>query len=428
MATKKDGRTADERRWPSIKKLTKYGTWQVDSRIGGGGDRGGKREVFATQEEAKARRNQLRVERDQKGVEAIEIETPLRVEAVQCSQRLAAVGKTLTQATDFYLEDLARKMKSVPWNQFYGEYTKLMNGTKLSPSHIADTVTRVGYFRDYAGARLVRDITADEFTHWLDSLRVTKPGHPRHGMPYTEISKRKLRTLLVTAYRYAIKKGYATDNPAVEVFSVQDNLPEKRGRASGTQTVAVTLAKRPDQIIFPEEFEALLRAAEDRIRACFVLQGFCGVRPDEVQRLAWQDLHTHGRKWELVVPPNVAKNGLERKIPIRPAARAWLEPYSDRFGSKKYICDGSYREPFDRARAVARARLRDAGARRTMSPWPDDALRHSFCSMYLPAEVGDLTKLVVEMGHQDASLVFSTYAQVDGVTPAIAKRWWTIIP
>ncbi|MEI7957578.1 MAG: hypothetical protein WCI40_00600 [Verrucomicrobiota bacterium] len=176
MATKKDGRTADERRWPSIKKLTKYGTWQVDSRIGGGGDRGGKREVFATEEAAKARRNQLRVERDQKGVEAIEVETPLRVEAVQCSQRLAAVGKTLTDATNFFLEDLARRMKSVPWTQFYDEYAKLVNGTKLSPSHIADTVTRVGYFRDYAGGRLVREITADEFTNWLDSLRVTKLG------------------------------------------------------------------------------------------------------------------------------------------------------------------------------------------------------------------------------------------------------------
>ena len=428
MATKKDGRTTDERKWPSLKYLEDYKTWQVDSRVGVGGDRGGKREVFPTREEANARRAQLRAERDQSGVEAIEIDTPLRVEAVACARRLSAVGKTLTEATDFYLNDLAKRSKSLPWTKFYDDYMKLVEASTLGLAHQADTRLRVGYFRDYAGDRLVRDITADEITEWLNSMRVTKPGHERHGKPYTEISKRKIRTLLVTAYNFALKKGYAAENPAVEVFGGHANRAPKRDKASAQPVKPVTLAKRPDQILFPEEFEALLRAAEDCIRACLVVQGFCGVRPDEAQRLSWQDLTTTGRNWLLTVPANVAKNGILRTIPIRAAARKWLEPYSDRFGSNTYLCDGAYREPFDRARAVARARLQDAGAKRTMSRWPNDAIRHSFASMYLPAKVGDLTELVREMGHENASLISSTYAQVEGVTPAVAKAWWAITP
>ena len=376
--------------------------------------------MFPTREAAEARRKQLQAERDQKGVEAIEIDTPLRVEAVQCSRRLSAVGKILTDATDFYLADLAKRSKSMSWNKFYEEYKKLVEDSKLGLAHKADTKLRVGYFRDYAGERLVRDITAEEFTDWLNSLKVTKPGHERFGEHYTEISKRKIRTLLVTAYNYAVHKGYAAENPAVEVFSVQANRTEKRERASKQRTAPVTMSKRPDQILFPEEFDALLRSAEDCIRACLILQGFCGVRPEEVQRLAWKDLTTKGRTWQRTASPGRFRLGPQ------PGSGSNLIPTCSAAGA--YICVGHYREPFDRARAVARARLRDAGAKRTMSRWPHDALRHSFASMYLSAKVGDITDLVREMGHADASLIFSTYAQVEGVTAAVAKSWWAITP
>ena len=82
MATNKDKRTTEDRKWPALRWIESAKRWQVDGRLGTDGTGGGKRETFITREEAERRRQELRTERKRSGAEAIEISTELRVEAV----------------------------------------------------------------------------------------------------------------------------------------------------------------------------------------------------------------------------------------------------------------------------------------------------------------------------------------------------------
>lgn len=427
MTTNSDTeQAADERAWPSLRYYTDPPRYVVDGRLGTNGGKGGRRETFRTKEEANARRRQLREQMKRSGTEALDISTELRIEAVTCARQLAEKGATIRQATEHYLAYLAESSKSIPWREFFSKYLDSFykwesKGRVLAvrKPHYDDVHQRVGRFAEWAGDRLVSDITSQQIDDWLSTLIVTKPGHPRHGLPLTEVSTRKIKNLLVGAYNYALDKGYAKINPARTNRKQQREKKERVGL--GTSSDAAHAAKA--EILWPEEYDALLRAAPDRLVPALLLQGFCGIRPSEAQRILWQHVD---RKAKIVhIYPAVSKTHDYRTIPLRPILNAFLKKYYGQFSPESKIAPRSYREDLDRARDNARALLAAEGAQHGMLRWPDDCLRHGFASYYLAAGINDEQHLADEMG-TSLSLIKSTYRQV--TTAPLGKKYWSIKP
>ena len=428
MATNNDKRTTDERKWPALLWIESAKRWQVDGRLGTNGKDGGRRETFLTRVEADARRQELREQQRRSGTEAVEVSTELRVEAVTCARRLAEKGATLTQATDHYLEYLATSFRSILWPAFLKEYLDsfYVQGVKekeleVRESHFADVRQRLGHFAEWAKNRLVSEITKNEITDWLNAQIVTKPRHPRLGENLTAVSERKVRSLLSSAYNFAIDCGYAKINPA----SIKRRVRRKKKLRTGLGTASKPAAShlKMNEILWPEEYSALLHAASDRVLPALVFQGLCGIRRSEVGRCIWDQVDW--KEGIIHFPSHISKTGEYRFIPIRPAVAAWLDKYKDRMAPDGLIAPKNYREELDRARAKARAALVKAKSEHALSRWPVNCQRHGFASFYLAAELGTMDKLADEMG-TSVSLIKSTYRQVTKLE--IGKAYWAITP
>ena len=111
--------SADDNRWPRIREVMRRARrkYEVNGRRGTGG-KIGKREYFDTKEDAKKRADELRAEVKKKGVESLSLTTPQRVMAEECIKRLAVRGRSLKDATDFYLKHLEVTAKSIKWRDF----------------------------------------------------------------------------------------------------------------------------------------------------------------------------------------------------------------------------------------------------------------------------------------------------------------------
>ena len=75
-------------------------------------DSGRRREFFRTNKEAATRRDQILIELENLGNKAFAISDELRLEAVQCAERLAPFKGSLSDAVDFYLAHLEASRKS----------------------------------------------------------------------------------------------------------------------------------------------------------------------------------------------------------------------------------------------------------------------------------------------------------------------------
>ena len=88
--------------FPKIRVLIREGKplYQVDARRQG---TNGRREHFSTKKEAEDRANAIAGDFDRLGNEGLNFPNDLRVMALHCSQKFAAIGKTIADATTHYL-------------------------------------------------------------------------------------------------------------------------------------------------------------------------------------------------------------------------------------------------------------------------------------------------------------------------------------
>jgi integrase len=160
------------------------------------------------------------------------------------------------------------------------------------------------------------------------------------------------------------------------------------------------------------QVRSLLTAASERFPdlAIFLILGFfCGIRPAEILRLNWEDIHDGA----VTIRPNVSKTRRRRFVDLSDNAKAWLEPYRRESGPVITVSADQLR---NRRREVCQA----AGV-----DWIKNGPRHSFCSMWL-AMHGDTGRLVLMSGHDSVDTMWRNYHR--GVKKAEAERFWSIFP
>ncbi len=357
---------------------------------------------------------------------------------------------TLADARNWIFGD-AQKEKATPGTVIELKQSSGASAFSLSPSQISEAAacfrrleglaslnTAVSYFLKHAnpagGKRTlaevakeflksrevmgVRSRTLTQYESYLRTISERFGPQPIHEVRRGEIedwlsesewSKRTRNnyvSTLSTLFLFARDRDYCTENPA-----------EKVPRA--------ILDDTPPGILTLKETAALLEIArhKDPEMLAYVAIGlFAGLRRSELCALEWSEIDRKARTIE--VKGVKAKTRQRRIVSISDALSAWLAvvPNTPRPTPSRNedVCGERLKNLYSEERDESGVVLHEA----IVSPWPHNALRHSFGS-YHYAKHRDENQTAAEMGNSPA-MVFRHYRAV--VTPDIATKFWNLLP
>ncbi len=334
------------------------------------------RKFFRTRAEADDFARNVLQEQRQYGQKAQHLPHKLRLSAIQCAEKLSLYGKSLEEATEALLERLRVSQRSCSLNKLVSEYLGSKQDKGLSRRHLQDLKNRLGKFASFAGEKTASEIKPEQIEQWLQQFG---------GENYNNYLQR-----LHGLFNYGIKREYLAENPTKVIDKVK-------------------VAETEPAILAAEEIKALLNAVARRAVPYFAIGSFAGLRPREIERLDWTDIHLE--EGYIRVRPKVAKTASNRLVDIQPNLRAWLKPLS---------CESGPVTP-PNLRKIREATQRKIG----LTQWPQDGLRHSYASYHL-AHFKNINELATQMGHTDTKLIFRHYRSV--VTKDEAAKFWKLEP
>jgi integrase len=301
--------------------------------------------------------------------------------ALECAHDLQPFGKTIRDATDFYVKFLRESLRSVSVGALIDDYLAAQRRLKRSAAHIQDLNQRLGRFKEDFGSQAVRTLSMAEIEKWLRALKLSPQ------------SINNFRARLNALFAYAEKRGLIEKNPisAIDKIKLIDKAPE---------------------IFTPEQLQKLLEKAPADLRPCIAIGAFAGLRTAEFLRLEWQDIDL--KRNFINVAASKSKTAKRRLIPIAPNLAEWLRPYARRSGRIYPFSHRWYHFNINELRKAVE-----------LSEWPNNGLRHSFASYHL-AKHQNAPQLALEMGHTTPRMIFDSYREV--VTPQEAERYWNIRP
>src|SRR4029077_2368324 len=249
----------------------------------------------------------------------------------------------------------------------------------VSERHLSDIRSRLSVFAEKFDGQMVATITSKEIDTWLRSL------------PVAPLTRDHYRQVVVLAFNFAVRAGYATANPAA--------------RAAKAKVIG-----QAPEILSVSEAASLLEAATPDVLPYIAIGLFAGLRRAELERLDWSEIDFDSGLIE--VTAQNSKTAQRRFVTMQPNLRDWLLPLRQHKGN--VTPQNCFRELFEQARAAAR-----------ITEWPDNALRHSFASYHL-AHFKNAASTALEVGHHDSRITFAHYREL--VKPKDAERYWSIRP
>ena len=335
------------------------------------------RRFFEIKREAETFVQQKTVELQNQGREGVEFPSWLRIMAGECNDLLEPFGKTIRHATDHYVTFLRASAKSCTVSELAAEMQAAKQADGVSKSHFHDLKSRLKYFCADFGSQNAATVSTREVDGWLRGLDLAPQGRNNY------------RSALRSLFNFAIKRNYATTNPAANTEKAK-----VVGGAPGILTVAQTVA--------------LLNACENDTLPFVAISLFAGLRAAEMEKLDWSEVDLKGGHIE--VTAKKAKTSRRRLIQISKNLAAWIRPLAKIAGS---VVPVGLRKKFDAVKIAA-----------GLPEWPPNAMRHSFAS-YRLAQCHDAARVSLEMGNSPA-MVFAHYREL--VRPKDAKRFWSIMP
>ncbi len=213
-------------------------------------------------------------------------------------------------------------------------------------------------------------------------------------------SFRKGRAILHSIFAYGMRQGWCAANPvsAVELPPIEEK-----------EIVPLTVA----------ECSRLVEVAKTpRFRDCLPALGlmlFAGVRPGEVARLRWADVHS--KEGVLTISARHSKTGGARRVELCPALKRLLRTL--RPGKSGLLCPPCWGKRWQRLRQLA-------GLATQQRPWVPDVLRHTFAS-YHALTHRNLPALQLQLGHRDARLLLTRYLNLSMLQHADSRHFWNLI-
>lgn len=311
-------------------------------------------------------------------------------EALACADKLRPYGHTLTDAVDAFVRDLELAGASKTVGDAVNHLIAATRSSGCSEKHMRALESILGAFVRSFGKAKVSTVRHPAVQAWLDEYRTKK------GKPLAPVSFNTMRRYLSLLFSHAMDQDWATANPVRKVKQRK-------------------IKDRPHRLISPEDLRLILSAADEDLRPILALQAFCPVRVAEAASLKWSDILPGGH---LRIEASVAKTGMRRTIPIRPALLRYLLKRRQESG---FIYGGEYGTTADAMGQQIKARVRSTLPGVT---WERNALRASSVS-YRLAETQDLAATALEAGHTP-DMLRRQYQQL--TTPDEAARWYAVDP
>jgi hypothetical protein len=198
-----DGRTGSEQ----LRMYSKKRFWQVVSpKLGGGRHR----RTFKDRMEAQTYLDLAKTQLQNFGTAAMSISDALRAEAVKCAQLLEPFGKSIGDATHFYIDHLQEITRSQTVSHAVAELQAACKADGKSVRYLRDLKYRRGRFAKDFGECHVASVTTAELDTWLRQLNLGP------------VSRNTFRRRLVTLFKFAKTCGWCRTIPAAESTRVRE--------------------------------------------------------------------------------------------------------------------------------------------------------------------------------------------------------------
>ncbi len=339
-----------------------------------------KRQFFETKKEADAEAALKDAQLKKSGTEGASIPSRLREMAKECAERLSAHGKTIADATDFFVSHLKATEKSCNASELVTELLTAKQADGVSGRYLSDLKNRLTRFSDDFNGKVVATITSAQIDDWL------------RGLAVAPVTRNNFRRVLIVAFNFAKGRGYSLGNPA-------------------DITAKAKVVDAPVGILSAKETTRLLNAATEETLPYFAIGAFAGLRSAELARLDWSNVDFESGLIE--VTAKKSKTARRRFIKMQPNLVAWLAPYRLHTGS---VLPVNARKKLEAVRKAAKL---------FGESWSDNGLRHSFASYHLAA-FNNSAALALEMGHTGTDMIFAHYREL--VKPSAAEAYWSIKP
>jgi len=340
------------------------------------------RKFFKTKGEADAERLRQITTLERHGREAVGLPPGELSAIIQARKKLAKHGKSIEDATAFYLDYLERIRRcNVTVADLAKEVLEAKRKDGMSATYIKDLRKRLARFSADFGNRPIAAISVEELDNWLRNLECG----PK--------SRANYRANVGVMFSYAERRRVIDSNPVL-------------------RTAQPKLVDKPPEIFLVDELAALVNAAATRaseVVPMLAIGAFAGVREAEIKRLNW--LEVDQRRGYIEIKSSKAKSARRRIVEMQPNLRAWLGPYTGMTGAVVPV--------------NARKKLWLVRKAAGLARWPKNGLRHSFAS-YRLAAIHDAPRVAAELGHTSPQMLYSTYREL--VLPEEAERYWRIAP
>lgn len=362
------------------------------------------RKFFRTKADAIAFSSQKKAEHASLGNLAHGLSDLLKQEALACTDRLKPYGKTLTDAVNYFIADLALTEKSTTVERAVHEQLVEMDKNRLSRRHRKAAESYLNQFSSAYGKDVVASVNAQRIQSWLEAKKTS------------DVSFNTTLRYVRLFFAFCGKKKYIKENPALEV--------------SFKRVVSAV-----PRLLSPSDLRIILAASDDDIRPALVLQAFCGVRTAELARTDWKDILQSGH---LQIGADKAKTAKRRLTPIPTTALRYLlsvrKPSGAVFPTPKVDAWVKERKEAGEAPSASEIEARRSDAlQQALSrvkmacpeiKWASNALRASALS-YRLAETKDAAATALEMGNSPVVLM-RDYREL--TTPEEAESWFGVNP
>ena len=346
--------------------------WDVDYQKNGKRTR----EFFRTKKEANTRRDQILIELENLGNKAFAISDDLRLEAVQCAERLAPFKHSLSDAVDFFMRHLEASRDSCSIGELIGDYLSTKSRKQNSERYLSDLNYRLRRFNDAFADKVASTVRAREIDHWI------------HGLELSPQSMNNFRTVLNGLFKHALKHGFVTENPISRIEKVKTK-------------------DDPIHILTPGQLRKLFSVADPKIHSYLAIAAFAGLRVAELDKLMWDKVDLKSGYIEVTAANS--KTSSRRLVEIQSNLKEWLLLNGNRSGK---VQPKNLRRLLDTAWVelnLGRHRSND--------------FRHSFAS-YHYAMFNDPKRTAMELGHSDTAMLYQHYREL--VSKKYATDYWEI--
>jgi integrase len=310
-----------------------------------------------------------------------DLSTLSRHEVLLNLEKLKEYGATLSEAVDFFLKHARPEKGKIAVAEAIQLFLDQKERERCSNAYIQGY--RKTFFPPFKKAferRIVSEISRNEVEKFIYSKTTWNPVTIRSHLQY-----------LRTFFNFLIAKGYAKLNPFATI------KPPKSRYSVSDKTITPAEAKKLLQYALDTDYKAEC--------ASMALVFFCGVRPEEVERVNWSEIDLERRRLRVEKP----KVGPRRVNEIPKNAYEWL-----------LLCKSKGRvAPHDYKQRMKRLR------RRSGVVYPQNGMRHCFAGYHV-AQHRDGALTAYMLGHRNPTLLYRTYLEM--VTQESAQHYWDVVP